>query len=142
MLCRTQFALAMEPQYRAIVKEFCALVGLGDAVRASDGGSFEVDGVTFSLSYRGGLDRESFFLLADVGTVESAGESLLLDLLDRNVNEALARRACFAVSSLTGTVLHIQRFQLGQATPQSLVEQMHVTLAGIGQIRRATFAQE
>jgi hypothetical protein len=130
----------MELEYRAIVKEFCALVGLEDAVRASDGGSFEVDGVTFSLSYRGGLDRESFFLLADAGTVQSAGESLLLDLLDRNVNEAVARRACFAVSSLTGTVLHIQRFQLGQATPQGLVEQMQMTVGAIGQIRGAVLA--
>ena len=132
----------MYETYLRLVADFCAAVRLDDVARVADGGAFEIDNVTFSFSYREYLDRQTFFLFADCGTLDESDEQACRHVLERNFGEMLARFAAFAVSPVTGAVVHVQRFPLESASPQAILEQVRDTIAAVNELRAACFSGE
>lgn len=125
----------MNQQYWMIVSEFCALVGLEDPLRICNEASFDVDDVTFALACRESPGCDSFLLIADVATLFDEAARVSCELLSDSVREMVARDACFCISDVSGAVLHLQRFPIQQTTPQSIVDQLQITVGVVKAVR-------
>lgn len=115
----------MRRQYDVLVEEFARLVDLSDPAYVRDGGAIEIAGVLFSFIHDVQVDPALMFLHTDFGPPPAQREATVyFELLKRNFVAFAGRGPAFIVSPLTGHVVCIEQFPLGEITAPVLAERM------------------
>jgi len=99
----------MPNSFKHAIIEFCELIKLSDADAIANGGAFDVNGTTFSISRLHINDKDICIVFADFGSIFEFGENQHKLFLESNFTEFISTNSCFSISPLTGSIIYSRK---------------------------------
>jgi len=117
----------MKHQFEKLIRDFCTAAMLPDAQQIMSGAPFDYDGILFGLSYDAKLEPDLMLIYVDFGATSSGIKGHVYHLLlEQNFISAMdtsdAGSGTFGLSSSSGNVVFIKRFDLAGATASKLAK--------------------
>ena len=114
----------MSERYERLVADFCSLVGL-DPEYVHHGRAIAVDGIDCCLVHNDEAGADMLFLYVDFGPPPmERQDAVLYELLKRNYLQFAGKGPSFTISPVTGHVVYVEHFRLGETRPELLASSM------------------
>lgn len=109
-----------------LIREFCALMHLGDPESIARGTPLDVNGITCSITKARHDDAHALVLYCEFGSLPSGREAAIQqELLAQNFLGAPDGGAMFGYSPVAGHVICIQHLRASAITAQRLADILH-----------------
>ncbi|PZO19972.1 MAG: hypothetical protein DCF26_04515 [Burkholderiales bacterium] len=130
----------MREQFDKLMKAFCLLVKLPDAQPFIEGASFDVDGTNCAILFNEKVDANQCFVYADFGQPPPENETqVFYELLRQNFAAAADTGPTYTISTLTGHVVHVEKFELATTGAEALADAMANIAARASDWRKTRF---
>lgn len=130
----------MREQFEKLIGAFCLQVKLPDAKPLINGASFDVDGTLCAILFNDKVDADRCFVYADFGQPPAGNEAqVFYELLRQNFASAADPGPTYTVSTLTGHVVHVERFELKSTGAEALADAIANIAAKASDWRKTRF---
>lgn len=110
----------MSRQFKQLVEELCALVGMRDPRHLMHGGPFQADGVIFTLARDWLAEDEVLLLQGDCGAPQQDQPAVHAALLQCNYAGFQNDGPLFAISPQSGGIVYLERMKVAATSASAL----------------------